>query len=101
MEFDPTLRSRPAYREIIAKSPEGPQCVLGLSFGKCHLPLLVQKLFRVKLLKDLMIRPLLDDTGAAAMNNLLIYLQTNVCQEVCSFFLFFVIAISCSQTPLT
>lgn len=82
MEFDPTLLSRPSYREIVAKSPKGPQCVLGLNFGKYHMPNMVQKLFRVKLLKDLMIRPLLDDTGAAAMNNLLVFLQTNVCTEV-------------------
>ena len=82
MEFDPTLRSRPAYREILAKSPNGPQCVLGLNFGKFHVTQMVQKLFRIKLLKDVMIRPLLDDTGAAAMNNLLTYLQTTVCTEV-------------------
>jgi hypothetical protein len=84
MEFDPSLRTRPSYRDIIAKSPNGPKCVLGLNFGNSDVMPLVKVLYRIKLLKDVMIRPLLDDTGAAAMNNLLISLQTSVCTEVCS-----------------
>jgi hypothetical protein len=82
MEFDPSLRSRPSYREIVARSPDGPQCVLGLDFGHPRVHSLIQRLYRVKLLKDLMIRPLLDDSGAAAMINLLACLQSAVCTDV-------------------
>jgi hypothetical protein len=82
MEFDPSLRSRPSYRELISKSTNGPKCVLDLDFGNPELVPVVKILYRIKLLKDVMIRPLLDDTGAAAMNNLLISLQTSVCTEV-------------------
>lgn len=83
MEFDPSLRTRPSYREIVSQSPNGPQCVLGLNFGNSDVLPLVKVLYRIKLLKDVMIRPLLDDTGAAAMNNLLISFQTSVCVDVC------------------
>lgn len=82
MEFDTSLRSRPSYREIVAKNPNGPKCVLGLNFGQSNVQPLVQKLYRLKLLKDLMIRPLLDDTGAAAMNNMIINVQTSICNDV-------------------
>lgn len=83
MEFDPSMRGRPLYREIVAKNPTGPKCVLGLNFGQPHVQPLVQKLYRLKLLKDLMIRPLLDDVGAAAMNNMINSVQTSICNDVC------------------
>jgi hypothetical protein len=82
MEFDPSLRARPSYREIVARSPDGPQCVLGLNFGNPRVHSHIQRLYRVKLLKDLMIRPLLDDSGAASMNNFLACLQAAVCTDV-------------------
>mmetsp|Transcript_3864 Transcript_3864/g.6025 ORF Transcript_3864/g.6025 Transcript_3864/m.6025 type:complete len:1008 (-) Transcript_3864:216-3239(-) len=84
LEYDPLLRQKASYREILERSPTGPRCVIGESFGGPHMSSLVVKLFRVKLLKDIMIRPLLDETGAAAMNSMLYNLQSTVCTEVFS-----------------
>ena len=80
MEFDPLLREEGTYSTWIA--PNGPQCVLGEGFGSDGVGDLVLKLYRVKLLKDVMMRPLLDETGAGALNNVLHSLQGGVCTEV-------------------
>ena len=80
MEFDPLLREKATYTEWFAC--KGPQCVLGEGFGSEVAGDLVLKLYRVKLLKDVMMRPLLDETGAGALNNVLHSLQGGVCSEV-------------------
>jgi hypothetical protein len=83
MEYDPHLRTSVSYLEVLSRNPNGPSCILGLNFGGGQIAAFVQKLFRVRLLRDEMIRPLLDDTGAAALNSVYNYLQTSVCSEVC------------------
>jgi hypothetical protein len=80
MEFDPQLKDKATYSTSIA--PNGPQCPLRKGFGSQLVADMVLKLYRLKLLKDLMMRPLLDENGAGAMNGVLNTLQGAVCVQV-------------------
>lgn len=80
MEFDPQLREQAAYSASFA--PQGPQCAIGEGFGSELVAEMVLKLYRVKLLKDVMMRPLLDETGSGALTGVLHTLTAGVCSEV-------------------
>lgn len=80
MEYDPQLKEKASYSTAFA--PNGPQCPLGRGFGTQLVAEMVLKLYRLKLLKDLMLRPLLDETGAGALSGVLNTLQSAVCSEV-------------------
>eukprot|EP00602_Paraphysomonas_sp_CaronLab_P011172 CAMPEP_0185039940 /NCGR_PEP_ID=MMETSP1103-20130426/37396_1 /TAXON_ID=36769 /ORGANISM="Paraphysomonas bandaiensis, Strain Caron Lab Isolate" /LENGTH=924 /DNA_ID=CAMNT_0027579029 /DNA_START=1 /DNA_END=2775 /DNA_ORIENTATION=+ len=82
LEYDPLLQCKASYRADVERLPAGPRCVIGEAFGSSYISGLVLQLHRMKLLKDVMIRPHLDETGAMAMNSMLHNLQATVCTEV-------------------
>jgi hypothetical protein len=97
MEMDPLLKEPGHFKEIISNTPRGPECIVGDNFGcavegTCEVDdkslhsgctaEMVTQLFRARLFKDRMIRPLLDDGGAVALNSLLYALQSAVCDQI-------------------
>ena len=108
MELDPLLQEPGRFKEALLRTPRGPPCIVGENFGcggekndlgyegateKEHQGTtgrggggraadLVTKLFRVRLLRDSLIRPLPDESGAAALNTMLCSLQSAVCDEI-------------------
>ena len=78
MEYDQNLREQANYREFIT--------------SKCRLveifPLTgevkeqIQRHFHVKFLKDIVIRPLLDEGGVSSINSVLTFTAINICENL-------------------
>ena len=112
MEWDPLLKEKGKFKDILTHSPNGPPCIIGGNFGGCKVEVddkdfrssdfskkissgetntisdstadIVTKLFRTRLLKDCFIRPLPDESGATALNSLLHSLQSALCERLFS-----------------
>lgn len=98
MEFDPLLKEEGKYQQMLDVCP-GPTCIVGDNFGssessksdrsdigpepkKVPTRNIVERLFRARLLKDCFVRPLLDESGAAALYGFIHSLQSDICTNI-------------------
>lgn len=85
MEYDSQLKTSGCYTSIAAYRPGGYRSVLGDQYEGLNeeaIDAMALKLFRLKMVKDRMLRPLLDEPGAAALNHRINQLQCGVFTKV-------------------
>lgn len=77
MEYDRSLRSREPYREFISGKAKLREA---FPLPSDELRQQIKKYFQLKFMKDLCIRPLLDEIGISAMNSLLTFTASDICE---------------------
>ena len=77
MEYDRNLRDREPYREFISGRARLREAI---PLPSAELRDMVHKYFHLKFLKEICVRPLLDEIGASALNSLLTFTASDICE---------------------
>jgi hypothetical protein len=78
MEYDPALKERPKYREFFENHSQ-PQHVVSLPPEFLNQ---VRLIFRLRFMRDNLIRPLMDDTCSTAITSMLSFSTSELCKSV-------------------
>ena len=79
LEYDPSLRSRGNYRQFLSEQATFKQVI---PIDNEELKKNIEQLFRLRYLRDFMIRPTIDETGVSALNSLIQFSTTFICTQM-------------------
>ena len=79
MEFDPLLKTRAEYRAFLTSRARHIE-VIPMSSGS--LKQSIRLLFRLKYLRDVILRPTIEDTGVSALNSMIRYIMHLFCLSI-------------------
>ena len=85
LEFDPALRERGNYRSYLSSDRALPKKALtrqSFAHGDQAVMQCALRLFRLRFTKEVMLRPLIDESGAAAISNAIAGASVDICDMV-------------------
>ncbi|CAM9777008.1 unnamed protein product, partial [Ectocarpus fasciculatus] len=86
-EYDASLRQKECYKSFLSSPKAHPKLALSsqpFSDGEEMVVYLSLQLFRLKYMKDVMLRPLIDEGGAGALGNLIHATTVELCERLFS-----------------
>jgi hypothetical protein len=79
LEYDPALKCRAEFREFLTSRARHVQVI---AIENVSLKQAITLLFRLKYLRDVMLRPTIEDTGVSALNSLISFTTADICTKV-------------------
>jgi hypothetical protein len=79
LEYDPALKCRAEFREFLTSRARHVQVI---AIENTSLKQAITLLFRLKYLRDVMLRPTIEDTGVSALNSLISFTTADICTKV-------------------
>jgi hypothetical protein len=79
LEYDPALKCRAEFRVFLTSQVRHVQVI---AIENVFLKQAITLLFRLKYLRDVMLRPTIEDTGVSALNSLISFTTADICTKV-------------------
>lgn len=79
MEYDPALKEKADFREYLSGQAKFREVI---PIEDLHLKNNIENLFRLKYLRDIMLRPSIDESGASALNSMIQFVTNEICTQI-------------------